>query len=329
MTGLQLFDDAGAEDRRPLGRLTPLHLPRVELDTVNYLAGLEVDGERNIGFAPGLVAQVSLPYRNPGDIPRWERTNGLINLTMSPGTFTEQGRNGGTKVTKYAYGMTPRHAFVWLATEAIRTNSPHIELGRNLGDFLKKIGKDDSGKSYRDTSTQLLALFTATMSVEAVHSSADTFAVSGANFVVAKSHRLYWSKNETLGRDGLFNSEVTLSADFFQSIMDSPVPIDLDAVKALGRSPMRVDMYVWLTWRMSTLSRVTKIRWTDLAMQFGAQYGRTRGFREKFRDEIVHVQRIYPDLRVDCDHREYVTLYPSRTHVPRTPPRRQLRGGSV
>ena len=38
------------------------------------------------------------------------------------------------------------------------------------------------------------------------------------------------------------------------------------------RSPMALDLYSWLTYRMSYLERLTGIPWGALQLQFGADY---------------------------------------------------------
>ena len=70
-----------------------------------------------------------------------------------------------------------------------------------------------------------------------------------------------------------WKSTVTLSTDFFEGIVQNPVPVDMRALKALKRSPMALDIYCWLTYRLSYLRKPTEIPWSALQMQFGAEYG--------------------------------------------------------
>ena len=50
-----------------------------------------------------------------------------------------------------------------------------------------------------------------------------------------------------------FNSVVVLSAEFYDELVAHAVPIDLRALKALKSSPLALDIYSWLTYRMSYL----------------------------------------------------------------------------
>jgi hypothetical protein len=55
-----------------------------------------------------------------------------------------------------------------------------------------------------------------------------------------------------------------------------PIPIDTRALKALTRSPLAIDLYVWLTYRMSYLKEPTTVPWELLSLQTGAHYREVR-----------------------------------------------------
>ena len=48
-----------------------------------------------VGYQARLWAQVSLPYRNPGDAPYWERRNGSMSLIVQPSLIRDQGHPVG------------------------------------------------------------------------------------------------------------------------------------------------------------------------------------------------------------------------------------------
>jgi hypothetical protein len=72
---------------------------------------------------------------------------------------------------------------------------------------------------------------------------------------------------------GKWKSNVKLSAPFFTELIEHPIPIDLRAYKALRGSPLAMDIYSWLTYRMSYTDRPTRpIRWESLMGQFGSSF---------------------------------------------------------
>ena len=125
-------------------------------------------------------------------------------------------------------------------------------------------------------------------------------------------------ESTNLATAAVWKSTVTLSAQFFEQVTESPVPIDLRAVRALKRSPLALDLYTWATRRVSYLTRPILISWSSLQLSFGVGYadtpqGRFR-FRENALDALRRVLVVYPQLRIDEQTRGLL-LRPSATHV--------------
>ena len=97
-------------------------------DQVNQLVGAsEADPDR--GFMARLLALCSLPRTNPGNRLQYKRVNGPFKLIMSV-----------TGDHKLPHGSNPRLILAWVCTEAVRTGSREIMLGRSLSDFMRKLG---------------------------------------------------------------------------------------------------------------------------------------------------------------------------------------------
>jgi hypothetical protein len=103
---------------------------------------------------------------------------------------------------------------------------------------------------------------------------------------------------------------------FYEEIVHHPVPIDLRALKALSRSPLALDIYTWLTYRMSYLRREVTIPWAGLQAQFGSDYRRTRDFKAAFVEHLKRVLVVYREANV-CESEQGLILKPSPTHVAR------------
>jgi len=111
-----------------------------------------------------------------------------------------------------------------------------------------------------------------------------------------------------------WRSQIVLSQDFFEEITRSAVPVDLRAIRQLQRSPLAIDLYVWLTYRMSYLRKPTLIPWKSLQGQFGSEYARPRDFRRKVLIHLTSVLRVYPSVRVQQTDAG-LGLCPSTPHV--------------
>lgn len=77
---------------------------------------------------------------------------------------------------------------------------------------------------------------------------------------------------------------------------------------------MRLDIYSWLTYRMSYLTKSTSIPWEVLQLQFGSNFSRTIDFKRKFLERLKAVQIVYPQAKISLAKNSLV-LKPSRPHV--------------
>lgn len=305
----------------PAGTWAPLQIPRSRLKMIDFATHRELNPEdSNVGFSARLFAQVSVPLRNPGDIPYYERRNGDVTTTMSPALITEK---DGSRVRKYPYGIYPRLALTYVATEAFVTKSPIVDLGRSMRSFLTGLGVDYSGRNAGIVKGQLAALFGSQLSVEGFAATEDGHGTVSEYFQIAKSVHLWWANRDETSEQALWASEVRLSQEFYKSIIDAPVPVDLTALRALGGSSLRYDVYLWSTHRVFYLTKPTRIKWVDLHNQFGAQYNRIRAFRTAFIKVLREVQIVYPALNAEPTE-DYLILRPSLTHVTPNKPFKQV-----
>lgn len=147
----------------------------------------------------------------------------------------------------------------------------------------------------------------------------DAGRAGASRYDVADSYQLWWDARATSpGQGTLLPSFVDLSERFFEEVLAHPVPVDLRVVELLRGSPLRLDIYTWLTYRMSYLRRRTEIPWDMLRYQFGSdraddRQGRWR-FRKDFEAHLARVLVVYSDVRVEPTDAG-LALLPSRTHV--------------
>jgi len=80
---------------------------------------------------------------------------------------------------------------------------------------------------------------------------------------------------------------------------------------------MALDIYCWLTYRMSYLSKKVEIHWSALEMQFRADYERTIDFKINFLKQLQSVLVVYPEAHVD-EGEKGLLLKPSKPHIAQT-----------
>ena len=131
-----------------------------------------------------------------------------------------------------------------------------------------------------------------------------------------------WWDPKTPEQSTLWQSVIVLGEHFFNEIMESPVAVDMRALKILKQSPMALDIYTFLTYRMSYLRKSTVIPWESLQNQLGSDYAKTpeglRNFKKKFLRQLAMVRVVYPDVNISPSDNGLL-LKPSKTHVKMLP----------
>jgi Plasmid encoded RepA protein len=253
-----------------------------------------------LGFMARAMALATLPHRKV-EGSHFQRVNGNYTLTLlappEPGL---------------PYGSIPRLLIAWLSTEAIKTQSRELELGDSMSGFMRELGLVPTGGRWgsitrlKDQTNRLFC-----SAISAYYNDKQKRAEMG--YRVADSSILWWDPKQP-DQKTLWKSSVTISEPFYREIVNYPIPVDLRVLKALKQSPLALDIYVWLTYRMSYLSKPTTIPWEVLSMQFGSNYAAIRDFRAHFNKELKRVVTLYPEAdAMPTDHG--LALKPSLPHV--------------
>lgn len=254
-----------------------------------------------LGFMARALVQATIPHSAKKEV-YFQRKNGAFTLTiMTPPTA------GGLP-----YGSYPRLLLAWMVTEAVQKKTPHLELGESLSQFMAELGLTPTGGRWGSITSlkgQAKRLFSSSINCDYT----DDDRTAGKNILLVDEYDLWWNPKDPQ-QPSLWQSSIDLNGNFFKEITDRPIPIDLRALKILKKSPMALDLYCWLTYRMSYLSKDTCIPWGALEMQFGAEYSRTRKFKEKFLEALKKVSVVYPNLKIEETERGLV-LKPSPPHI--------------
>lgn len=287
-------------------------------DLLNAATAIEQEDAREVGavgYAARLWAQLSLPYKDPGEAGLWIRRNGSLTLRVMPGMVGAK----GAETAGYPFGVLPRYILTWMSTEAVRTRSPELQLGTSLNDFMGRLGLTATGGrngTITRLNDQMRRLLTSSMYVEDNRQGDSKWGIAGAHFSVATGFKLWYGDGDRAGENPLWGSTITLGDAFYESIVASPVPVDTRALAALAGSPMKIDMLVWLSHRLGYVRRTQLVPWASLAEQFGSDYGRLRDFKSIIVRQLRDVLAVYPGANVAVSDNGLL-LSPSRTAIPR------------
>ena len=256
-----------------------------------------------------LMALCSLPRTNPGNRLQYKRQNGPFKLIMIAG-----GDN------KLPFGNIPRLLLAWVSTEAVRTQSRELVLGKSLYEFMRTLGMEDRSGSARGDRTrlrnQMRRLFgcSVTLIYEDTHSS--RFVSSH----IAESGEFWWNPAKP-DRRVLWDSKIRLSEPFFNEIINHPVPIDMNTLKALKRCALGLDLYLWIAYRTFALTRPLRLSWRQVYRQFGADPAKASDantvqmFRRNALRELKKIKLAWPGLNYGTAKGALVLL-PSKPAIP-------------
>ena len=256
-------------------------------DQVNQLVGAS-EADADLGFMGRMMALCSLPRTNPGNRFQYKRVNGPYKLIMT-----------ATGDTKLPFGNFPRLILAWVSTEAVRTQSRELALGRSLAKFMRELGVYSSGGGREHTKlrNQMERLFNAHVSL--VYE--DKRGKATVNSQIADSTVFWWNPQRP-DQPSLWESKIELSEKFFNEIISHPVPLDMNTLKALKRSSLGLDLYLWLVYRTFTLRASQRLTWRQMYRQFGAHPDKAsdkfivRNFRTKCLRELKKIKTAWPEL---------------------------------
>ena len=283
-------------------------------DQVNQLVRAS-EAAPDTGFMARLMMLCSLPRTNPGRQLQYKRVNGPYTLIM-----TAVGQTG------LPFGNLSRLLLAWVCTEAVRTQSRELVLGASLSGFMCKLGIAPVGCTRTRLRNQMKRLFNAHIQLAYEDKQVST----SVNSPVASRAGFWWNERRP-GGQGLRDGKIELGEKFFREIINHPVPLDMNVLKALKRSSLGIDLYLWLTYRTFTLKRPLGLSWARLYSQFGgtpanASDNRTVDyFRTDCLRELKKIKMAWPVLN-------YVTaqgvliLLPSKPAI--TPKAPSVRGNA-
>lgn len=248
------------------------------------------DDAEKMGFTYSGFALTSLPHKPQTELT-WKRDG--HNLTM----LIQSGVDRAGKPLGLPYGSYARFILLFLQSEAIRTSSREIELGRSMRVWLGCMGLSIGGMTYKKVNEQARRISGCTLTFYADRQGAQIKSRGG--FVKTE----ITMNNVVDDQPLLWQDRVLLDEDFFRALREHPVPVSESALRAIGPRSMVIDVYIWLAYRLHALKRDIEVGWPALFAQFGAGFGTIRRFRQHFLECLALAMAAYPEALVAIGER--------------------------
>lgn len=271
-----------------------------------------------VGYLTNVLVQATLPHKDPKLPPgtMYSRSTGRLSMSVVPTS------------PRYSipYGSIPRVILAWLCTEAKRTRNRTIHLGFTQTEFLNKLNRHHGGSDIREFRKQAMMLFRSLISVEYAGEKVE----SAKRMLISDQDEIFWHPHDG-SQTSLWESTLELSEKFFGHVVESGVPLDLRVYNALTRSPLAMDIYAWLVYRMYTLTKSSRpqamIPWESLALQFGVGYKMDQrgmiNFRSSFKKQLKCVLLFFPEASEHINETsKHLILTPCPLHISESKGRR-------
>jgi hypothetical protein len=251
---------------------------------------------QNLGFSSRPFVLCGLPIKCP-----------------PTGTLIHERRNGNfvLLVTGHPnYGLPwgqDRLVPLFLATLATRQQTRRITFP-SAADMLDTFGMPQGGSQYRRLIGAFQRVFGATIFFGTDTHRSVSLVVHEARFNFMSEARIWYSRDQDQQNlPGECQNLIVLTEEFYQELMDHPIPTDLEAAKALSSSPAALDLYTWVSYRCFIArgeERISIFGDFGLANQLGCvHYSRRRRFRERLEQWLKLVRAMWPECpaRISSD----------------------------
>lgn len=276
-------------------------------------------GHLDVSFLHRGFCIMGMPLRQPKDSLRpFSRHDGRFALTIEPASVTHP--DGGLVHIGVPFGPKARLIAMWLATEVQnprrQTNDRILELN-GITDWLEALGIPARGG--------------ATGSIAATKDQFMRLAFSTFTMVLRGHDSEELFKRESLVESGIFSGDdlalyraghvsqmawprvIALTHNTYDRFLNDAIPIPTVRLREVANNAMAIDILVYLSYRLPTLSRADTaiLTWRDLMAQFGTGGAGefTSKFKDTFRQSIRRAIEAYPEAKVELTAEGLVMRY--------------------
>jgi hypothetical protein len=269
----------------------------------------ELEGTGLPGYSYSAWCLAGLPHRDQPLGKSWLIETDFARLLIRPGVRLQD--DNTEEVLGVPFGSYARLLLIDWQTEALQRGSREICMGRSASAIVARLGVNRGGPSNGKVLDQLERL--ATCAVDFAFGSDKKGVIVNQRLVEAFE---YTADPDPRTRQNMRLVErILLSQAFFDELRRHPVIVDRAAVRDLTTSPLAIDIYLWLAFRLHSLPHETAIPWDRLWRQFGSRVGKLKNFRPQFEGPLHLALSAYKQAKVRVSERGLV-LEPSLPPIP-------------
>ena len=239
---------------------------------VDIAAEVMADETQRIGISYTGFCLTALPHKRLADDVPWEKKGHNVTLLVEPGRLRTGGR---TRLFGVPYGARARMILLYLQTQAIRTGSREVALGKSMREWMERMGLSVGGETAKALREQAARISACSLKFFWTDGKGEGFERGAIVRLGLRFHA------EDAMQGSLWEDRVILDEAFYAALRDHPVPLLETAIRQLRDRSMSLDIYVWLAWRLHTLPKPTPICWIAIHAQFGTGFRAIRQFKPR------------------------------------------------
>lgn len=284
-------------------------VPASQRRLVDVAAEVMASEEQVLGITYSGFCLTAFPHKRLSDDEPWQRIGHNLQLLVEPGRLLDS--SGAARMVGVPYGARARIIMIYLQTQAIRTKSREVELGRSTRDWMSRMGLPPGGETAHALKDQARRISACHIRFFWTGDQAGRRGEGFKNGSIVDGGMFFRDEDK---QGALFSDTVTLDEAFYTALRAHPVPLQEAAIRALKEKSLSLDLYVWLAYRLHILTSPMRLSWASVTAQFGAGYRLPRTFRPRFLDALSFALAAYPGARVDADE-SGILLHPGRPPV--------------
>jgi len=213
------------------------------------------------------------------------------------------------------YGSIARLIVAFWVTQVIKTKKRDVELGDSLSKFMSELDMVPTGGKWGSI-TRVKEQMNRLIATSIYSGTHNEFGHNSEKLDFVQSSNVLWQTSHS-NQMNISPNTVRLSEGFFEQIMKNAVPLDMRILKALKKSPLAIDLYLFLNYKLSLVKKYTPLTWEILHQIFGSDYKELKHFKPEFNKAYDKVCLFAKEFKVKINPKKGLILYRSPLHIPK------------
>ena len=251
---------------------------------------------RDIGYYHGIMMQCFLPQKPLAEgKTRYVTSHGRASMVVQAGILADPDKQNTFMECAVPSGSKARLILPYIIGYAVVRNTPEVDLGRSLRHFMDSIGMPIGGYNGKELTKQVQN-------------------VAAADFILGE-----WQEEQSRTRKASVAKEVSfwlerrpdqmtfwtptmvLSDEFYKAIQTRRVPVDMKHLIQLTKSPRRMDLYCWFSYRLPRIRERNRIPIPLRYLQpiFAPDITDPYLFKQRFKSDLKAIAKVYRGFNLE------------------------------